>query len=370
MTQDTIAAYRALVAGGEISDDDAQRAAVEKLQIIHRRLVAAENVSALRKLFKREQVEPGDRGLYIYGGVGRGKSMLMDLFFDSIDLDAKRRVHFHPFMQEVHRTIRKVRESGSDQPVQKVAAEISAEVRLLCFDEFQVENIADAMILGQLFEALFQAEVTIVLTSNVAPDALYQDGLNRELFLPSIELIKQRLDLHQLVGPTDYRRGSDSVSRYFSPLGDAADAAMDRAWAEAIGAQVPQARTIAVGDRQVCIPFVAGAQARMEFEQLCGVALGPADYLRLAEEFEVLFLDHIPRLPPTRADVAKRFMTLIDTLYDTRRLLICSADGEPDELYPEGGGAQAFHRTASRLVEMRGASYGVMNDSGNTPGKS
>ena len=359
--EDVIRRYRRLVREGAIRDDDAQRAAVEKLQYIQHRLASMPRRTGIARVFarRRRRLEAGDCGIYLYGGVGRGKSMLMDLFFDTAPESARRRVHFHAFMQETHAAIREARsEGGGTHPVQAAAAGVSAEIRLLCFDEFQVENIADAMILGQLFEALFRDGVTIVITSNRPPEDLYKDGLNRDLFLPFIDLIKERLDLHEIAGPTDYRLGAAEGGRYFSPLGPDADREMDSAWRMVVGDRAPRERILPVLGREVRIPRSVNRIGRIGFEDLCGEAFGPADFLAVADAFDAIFLDRIPKLPPARRDAAKRLTILVDALYDARRGLVCSADGEPEELCTGGDGAFAFQRTASRIHEMRGQDWG------------
>ena len=355
--EDAIRRYRRLVREGTVSNDDGQRAAIEKLQMIRTRFLVARSASSLGKLLRRRREEPGDRGLYIYGSVGRGKSMLMDIFFETMPEDGKRRVHFHEFMQEIHRTVQAVRRRGTGTPVQEAADGISGETRLLCFDEFQVEDITDAMILGQLFESLFAAGVTIIATSNSPPKELYRDGLNRDLFLPFLNLISQRLDLHHLCGPRDYRIGGAESGVYFAPAGFAADEAMEAAWIEVTAGQPETVRSLSVLGREIVIPRSCGPAARVDFETLCGGPLGPADCLAIAEAFETVFIDRIPRLPPARRDPARRLVILIDALYERSRKLVVSADGEPEQLYPGGDGAGAFARTASRLHEMRSTGY-------------
>ena len=358
--EDVIRRYRRLVREGVIRDDDAQRAAVEKLQIIQHRLAAMPRRTGIAWVFPRRKrrAEAGDCGIYLYGGVGRGKSMLMDLFYETAPEPERRRVHFHAFMQEIHSSIRRAREDRTGHPVQSAAANVSARVRLLCFDEFQVENIADAMILGQLFEALFRDGVTIVITSNRPPHDLYRHGLNRDLFLPFIALIEERLDLHEIAGPVDYRLGAAEGGRYFAPLGPDSDREMDSAWRLAVGDGAAEERILPVLGRELRIPCAVGRIGRVDFEDICGDALGPADFLAVAEAFDAVFLDRIPCLPPARRDAAKRLTTLIDALYEAGCGLVCSADGEPDELCPEGDGAFAFQRTASRIHEMRGQKWG------------
>jgi len=344
--------------------DPAQRLAVEKLQILAMRL--ADYNPALPKrvglgLFGwgRDRLEQKlVPGLYLYGGVGRGKSMLMDLFFEAAPVSPKRRVHFHAFMQEVHAGIARARAEGVTDPVRPVADAIADTATLLCFDEMQISDITDAMLVGRLFERLFQRGVVVVTTSNRAPDALYKDGLNRNLFLPFIAEIEDRLEVHQLESATDHRldrlKGGEV---YFSPLGPAATAALDRAWRDLAGGPGAPLE-LPVQGRAVRLPAFRNGVGRASFEALCGAALGPADYLAIAEAVEVLILDDIPRLSRARNNEAKRFVTLVDTLYEARVRLVCSAAAEPDDLYVAGEGAFEFERTASRLHEMRGAEWG------------
>ena len=356
--------YRALIDQGVIHADPAQRLAVEQLQLLHMHLVSYDPDKPKRfgrALFGwgRERItEEPVRGLYMFGGVGRGKSMLMDLFFDGAPLERKRRVHFHAFMQEVHAGIKKARDAKVKDPIPPVVDSIAEGAALLCFDEMQVTDIADAMILGRLFEGLFAHGVVVVATSNRPPDDLYKDGLNRQLFLPFIAMIKERLDLLQLEAASDYRRGrEDAGQHYFSPLGQAASAAMDAAWArETVGA-TPAPATLEVTGRSVAIPRATATAARASFADLCEKPLGPADFLALAERYQIIFLDDIPALSRARNNEAKRFVTLIDAIYEARRRFVCSAAAEPDALYVEGEGAFEFARTASRLDEMRSVDW-------------
>lgn len=358
--------YRSLVAEGALKPDPAQQAAVEKLQLLHRRIedyrpAKSRSLFGLFGFSSRGDAEIGERrGLYLYGGVGRGKSMLMDLFFETAPMAKKRRAHFHAFMQEVQRGLDAARQAGVKDPVAPVADRIASEATLLCFDEMQVTDIADAMILGRLFDKLFDAGVILVVTSNRHPTELYKDGLNRDLFVPFIERICAELDIHHLDGPTDFRiarlRGMET---YHTPLGAEADAAMDLAWSEATrGARVAPL-SFEVSGRQVTIPHAAAHAGRATFDELCGQPLGPADYLALAERVGTLFIDRIPKLGRANYDRAKRFVTLIDALYEAKIILVCSADAEPEALYAEGEGAFEFERTASRLMEMRSADWGA-----------
>lgn len=353
--------YRALIAEGALRADSAQRAAVEKLQLLHMRLgdynpsegkkVSLGWLGFGRKAAKQDMTL---RGLYMYGGVGRGKSMLMDLFYDTAPVQPKRRVHFHAFMQEVQVGIHIARESNVKDPIRTVADEVAEGATLLCFDEFQVTDIADAMILGRLFEALFDRGIVIVATSNRTPDDLYKDGLNRQLFLPFIDMLKHKVDVHELESPTDYRLGRETGETvYFHPLGPDTRAAMDAAWARETGGAVGTPLTISIRGRRVLIPQTTDDAGRASFEDLCEKPLGPADYLAIAEQFTAFFLDNIPRLTWAQNNEAKRLVTLIDAFYEARIKFYCSADADPDTLYTEGKGAFEFARTASRLSEMQ-----------------
>jgi cell division protein ZapE len=364
MPEGPIALYRRRVAEGALDADPAQRLAVEKLQLLYMRLkdynpARPKRVGLGRFGWGRDRLEVKVvPGLYLYGGVGRGKSMLMDLFFQTVPVSPKRRVHFHGFMQEVHKGIAEARARGATDPVRPVADAVADSATLLCFDEMQVTDITDAMLVGRLFERLFERGVVVVTTSNRPPDELYKDGLNRQLFLPFIALIKDRLELHELASATDHRldrlRGAPV---YMSPLGPAATAALDAAWEQlALGPGAPL--PLRVQGREVVLPEFRNGVARAAFEALCGRPLGPADYLAIAEAVEVLILDDIPVLSRARSNEAKRFVTLVDALYEAKVRLIASAAAEPDALYVEGEGAFEFARTASRLQEMRSADWG------------
>jgi len=362
---DVITAYRERLASGALSDDPGQRLAVEKLQLLHMRLQDY-SAAAPRKVrlgifgWGREKLEHKVvPGLYMYGGVGRGKSMLMDLFYEYSDLEPRRRVHFHAFMQEVHDGIHSARADGIDDPIKPVADAVADSATLLCFDEMQISDITDAMIVGRLFEQLFERGVVVVATSNRHPDDLYKDGLNRHLFLPFIDLIKDRLEVHHLDSDTDHRRAFyKGAEVYYAPLGAASTAALDQAWTRLAGG--PGAPlTLRQKGREVVVPLFLNGVGRAGFADLCAQPLGPGDYLAIAEAVRVLILDDIPQLSQAQNNEAKRFVTLIDTLYEAGVRLICSAAAEPDALYETGRGAFEFARTASRLSEMRGADWAV-----------
>ncbi|HWU56570.1 MAG TPA: cell division protein ZapE [Rhizomicrobium sp.] len=347
--------YRETVAKGELHPDKAQELALEKLNHLARELGRKRGFSFFRK------PDALVKGLYIWGDVGRGKTLLMDLFFEEVGVAQKRRAHFNRFMMDVHARIHAERQrAGSSDPIPVVARALADEARLLCFDEFQVTDVADAMILGRLFDRLFAEGVTIVATSNTPPDRLYEGGLNRQLFLPFIDQIKARLEVVELNGPTDYRLDRIAgLKVYLTPLGPQADAAMDQAWQRLTDHDCGygKAVTLTVFGRQLAVPQACRGVARFSFDDLCARPLAAADYLAIAAEFHTILLDHIPVLSPEMRNEARRFILLIDTLYDEGVKLICSAAAAPDALYPEGDGADAFRRTASRLAEMQSEDY-------------
>ncbi|MCV6586737.1 MAG: cell division protein ZapE [Marinibacterium sp.] len=345
---DVSALYATRTAQGDLHSDPAQQAVLPEFD----RIISALQQPVRRGFFRKPPEPP--KGLYLWGGVGRGKSMLMDLFVDALgDAIPSRRVHFHAFMQDIHAAMHKARQSGVEDAIAPVAASVADSVRVLAFDEMQITDITDAMIVGRLFEALFAAGVVVVTTSNRVPDDLYKDGLNRNLFLPFIALIKERMQVHELVSPTDYRQNRLSGAQvYFTPKGRAAREALDAVWADlAGGAGSPL--TLHVNGREVILPACRNGVARATFYDLCGKMLGPADYLVLAETVRVLILDDIPHMSRSNFNEAKRFVTLIDALYEARVKLICSAAAEPEMLYVEGEGVFEFERTASRLREMQ-----------------
>lgn len=361
--------YEARVASGEIRPDPAQAAALQELARLEGDLVKAGDGAGLLGRFRKPAAQ---RGVYLVGPVGRGKSMLMDLFFETAPVEKKRRTHFHVFMGEVHRLIdawrkgdaaaRKARfgkhRQKGDDPIPPVADVVADAARLLCFDEFQVTDIADAMILGRLFEALFARGVTVVATSNRAPDDLYRGGINRQLFLPFIDLLKDRMTVVSVAGPHDYRLDRlRAAGSWFSPIDPDNRLSFEALWRDMIAPNPETGATLEVLGRRITLPHAAGGLVRASFASLCGKALGPNDYIALAEQFHTVFLEDLPKLTPDRREEARRFVTLIDALYEAHARLIVLAEAEPVALYPAGEGAFEFERTASRLQEMRSADW-------------
>ena len=357
-------AFRAMVAAGELAPDASQELVAEQLQALWQRLRGYDPAPRLangggllsRLLRRNEPVETRSHGLYIVGEVGRGKSMLMDLFFAAADVRRKQRIHFHRFMQNVHARFHAFKRANPEieDPIPPLADSIAAEAALLCFDEFQVNDIADAMILGRLFQALFERGVVVVATSNIAPDDLFKGQPGRDAFLPFIALIKQRLEVVMMDAGRDFRRERlRGLRTWLVPADARADHELDRAFAELTGGAEGKPETLWVMGRKFVVPLAAEGVARFDFDTLCGSALGAGDYLALATKFHTVVLDGIPRLSPNNYDKARRFIVLIDTLYDQRVKLIASADAMPDQLYQRGENAKMFERTASRLDEMQ-----------------
>jgi len=365
MSQGPLERYQALCRSGALTPDPAQETVVARLDALAHTLSTMPTPGRngfFSRLLGRERAPKGPPGLYIHGDVGRGKSMLMDLFFDTAPVSDKRRVHFHAFMQRVHRLIHEERQSdrhNSDHDtIGAVADAVTRDTRLLCFDEFHVTDIADAMILGRLFEQLFTRGVVIVATSNRHPRDLYAGGINRQLFLPFIAMLEERLEIVPLEADQDYRLAfMAETDVYLVPADAAARAALDEAFAHLVGGAEPEPASLEVQGRMVEVPRQARHVARFEFAALCDRPLGSADYLALAEAYHTIIVDGIPAMTVEQRNQAKRFVTLIDVLYDSRVALLCSADAPPDGLYPAGDGAFEFQRTASRLIEMQSADY-------------
>jgi cell division protein ZapE len=349
--------YRALIAAGVLEEDPAQAAIAARLgTLAHRLRHWRWRRNGLAALLGRSAQTP--KGLYIHGPVGRGKTMLMDLFFQTTTFRHKRRVHFHEFMAEVHDRIAAARKTLPGDPIPQVAAAIADKTGLLCFDELHVTDIADAMILSRLFKALFESQVVVVATSNVHPRELYKNGLNRQLFVPFIDLVESFMDVAELLAAKDFRL-SKLAGRplYFTPADAHARAEMDRLWADLTGNTPGAPLALEVKGRTLAVPLAAMGVARFTFAQLCEEPLGTLDYLALAHKFHTVLIDAIPVLQPARRDVARRFVNLIDTLYDNRVGLAASAAAEPAGLYPDGDVHFLFERTASRLIEMRSEAY-------------
>lgn len=354
--------YEALVASGELRSDDEQAGAAQRLHSLQQELESGRNGGLLGKLVRKKPQRV--RGVYMWGGVGRGKSMLMDLFHETLKIEEKRRVHFHAFMLEVHARLREERKNESGDPIPPVASAIAQGLRCLAFDEMVVNNSADAMIMSRLFRALMLDEgVTIVTTSNRAPAELYKDGLNREHFLPFIALIEHELDVLTLNGPVDYRldrlRGLET---WHSPLGEPATAQVREAFYRLTdyppedASHVPSSQ-IAVSGRTIDVPKALKGVAVFSFKRLCGQPLGAADYLAIAQTYHTVILVGIPKMGPDERNEAARFVTLIDALYENKVKLFVTADAAPEDLYTAGVGSFEFERTVSRLQEMQSADY-------------
>ncbi|MGD0418479.1 MAG: cell division protein ZapE [Xanthobacteraceae bacterium] len=370
MASSITARYAAGVAAGRIEQDIAQLAVVDMLARLEARIVEyrlARKSSSLGWMFgSRQKRQSRIKGLYIYGDVGRGKTMLMDLFFESSPVQRKRHAHFHEFMIDMHERIHAIRqkmklgEHAAEDPIQQAATELAGEAWLLCFDEFHVTDIADAMILGLLFAQLFEHGVVLVATSNVEPEELYKEGLNRALFVPFIHMLEQHMDIVRLAARTDFRLEKLAGMRvWYVPADAAADAALDDAWRRLAPGRDGEPQELALKRRNVHVPRAAMGVARFSFRDLCEQPLAAADYLRIAHEYHTIILDRIPVTTFETRNAAKRFIILIDTLYDMNVKLIASAEAEPEALYrgDDGFEAQEFKRTASRLIEMRSQGY-------------
>ena len=355
--------YRALVGAGELKADADQERAVAALDALAEKLAAASaKGSIIWRLAGRK--EPPPAGVYLWGGVGRGKSMLMDLAFETIDHHPKRRVHFHEFMLEVHERLRVERAKEAGDPIPPVARALAAEAKLLCFDEMVINNSADAMILSRLFAQLLEAGVTVITTSNRPPGDLYLGGLNRELFLPFIALVERELEVVPLNGPTDYRlERLGGMPTWYVPNGPEASQALSEAFFRLTDypvedrARVPSEELQVPGGRILHVPKSLKGVAVFSFRRLCGEPRGAADYLTIARHFHTVIVVGIPVMGPQNRNEAARFVTLIDSLYEHKVKLLAAADAEPQDLYLAGDGAFEFERTASRLIEMQSEDY-------------
>ena len=359
-------------AAGEIHADPVQEKVVLRLQAIHDQLAAMANAQPVKTGFfarlglgHAPKPPEGPHGLYIWGSVGRGKSMLMDLFFADAPVAKKRRVHFHEFMLEVQARLHRRREElaargapPESDTIVPIGKEIAAETRLLCFDEFQVTNIADAMILGRLFETLFEEGITVIATSNRSPDDLYKNGLQRDRFLPFIELVKQRLEVLELGGSQDYRMGRlREFDLYLTPLGAWATKKLDEAFRALSNGADGEPRLLRTQGRNVEVPRAAPGVAMAHFMDWCAKPMGAADFLCIADHFHTVIVAEIPKMGPDSKDKAVRFVTMIDTFYERKVKFVCSAAANPGGLYPEGDGSFEFQRTVSRLMEMQSPEY-------------
>jgi cell division protein ZapE len=356
--------YETLIRERGLHPDAFQGEAVKKLQALVDALGPAQAGGFSRLLGGlRGRKSEAPRGLYLWGPVGRGKTMLMNLFFEAAPVERKRRAHFHGFMADVHERLHRIRQrapEGVADPVAQAAQEIAAEARLLCFDEFAVTDIADATILARLFSTFLAEGVVVVATSNVEPARLYEGGRNRDLFLPFIALLQERLDVLRLAAPIDYRARQDCVGEvYFTPADERAHAALDALFLSLTGVAHGAPATIEVKRRTIFVPQTAGRVARFGFADVCGRSLAAGDYLALAQRFDAVIVDDAPILSPDQRNEARRFIMLVDVLYEAHALLAISAAAEPEGLYqaPHGAEAQEFQRAVSRLREMRGRRY-------------
>lgn len=356
-----------MIEAGELERDGAQHKVAGALDQLARNLANHGPVSSkwsLRRLFAGPRRTDAPRGLYIHGDVGRGKSMLMDLFFETVPFEPKARVHFHEFMEEVHDAIhrwrqqRKVGKADGDDPIVPVADRIARDALLLCFDEFHVQDIADAMILGRLFTRLFNLGVIVVATSNRPPDTLYENGLNRALFVPFIDLLNQRVQVISLDGDIDYRLNRMAgLDTYYVPADGDADRSMQRVWRKLTDVERGERAVLTLKGRELEVPQAAKGVARFDFGDLCEQPLGASDFLKIAHNFHTVLIEHIPQFERDMKNQAKRFVTLIDAFYENKVKLIASAAVEPEALYRRGDHAFEFKRTSSRLREMQSEAY-------------
>ncbi|MEL6621955.1 MAG: cell division protein ZapE [Pseudomonadota bacterium] len=351
--------YNSRVESGALQHSDAQAAALDALDDVRRAVVAADRTQLgfFGRLFGAKP-DAAPRGLYLWGGVGRGKTMLMDLFFENLPIKQKRRIHFHEFMADVHDRIGVARKQFPGDPIPIVAKQIASDAKVLAFDEIHVTDIADAMILGRLFRALFESRVTVVSTSNVPPEGLYKNGLNRDLFLPFIELIGAHMDVHAIADGADYRLEKlVGQALYFVPLTTETDRAIQLLWLEFTNGFACGAQKVRSLGRTIEVPRGCEGHAWFSFAELCDSPLGARDYLAIAKRYHTVFLVDVPELGPEKRNAARRFINLVDTFYDLHVCLVITAEAEPKAIYQAGDGVELFERTISRLMEMRSAAY-------------
>ncbi len=365
MPHSPLSRYRQLIDYCEISPDAGQEAVVERLQALYQQAMQVALTEPSGRFFSRwfgkaPEDTTTTHGLYLWGGVGRGKSMLMDMFFRSLDRPDKRRVHFHGFMLEVHAAMHTYRQQDKGDPLVNVANDIREQYGILCFDELQVHDITDAMILARLFEQLFTAGIQMVFTSNRPPEDLYKDGLQREQFLPFIDLIRRHLEVMEITSDKDYRQGrmAGLTTRYFTPDTPETRHALATSFSQMIGYDAPVSLQVPVQGRILDVPKACREVAWFSFADLCDAALGATDYLELTQLFRTFYIEGIPIMTPEMRNQAKRFVTLIDVLYEAQAHLFCTAADEPEWLYKAGDGSFEFERTASRLREMMSGNYG------------
>ena len=344
--------YAEKIATGELHGDAAQAAVVAQLNCLATTLEARERRGAVAKILNKNSTP---KGIYIHGDVGRGKTMLMDMFFEGLQVKAKKRIHFHALMQDIHQRRQALR---NGDVIAVIAKDLAKQAQVLCLDEMQISDIADATIIGRLFQALITHGTVIVTTSNPPPGELYKDGLNRNLFLPAIELMKTNFEVISLASPTDYRLGRvKSWESFVTPLGVKADAHIQKIWERLTDVQKGEPLEIPVLGRSLHVPEAAHGCARFTFADLCEAPLGPPDYLALASHFQTVFVEKIPALKTSQRNEAKRFVLLIDTLYDARLHLVASSAQVPERIYPHGDHRFEFARTVSRLQEMQSAAW-------------
>jgi cell division protein ZapE len=361
MTNSPLSIYNQMVERCEITQDSSQVEVISALQQRYEAFATPQPTGFFERIFGRIDEKQHMKGLYLWGGVGRGKSMLMDIFFNSVPSAQKRRVHFHSFMLEIHANIFKKRNENVDDPLLHVVADLCKDLKLICFDELQVKDIADAMILSRLFFEIIDRDVMVIFTSNRAPQDLYLHGLQREKFLPFIELLQQSLDVMEIVAQNDYRQGRNAamVQRYIAPHDAQSRRAMYQQFVQLCNSQMPKPMDINVHGRNLHVPLALGDAAWFSFASLCEQPLGSSDYLELAQIFRYFFIENIPHLGADSRNSALRFITLVDILYEARLMLFATAASLPEYLHKEGDGSFEFARTASRLREMMSEDYGL-----------